>query len=85
MSGRARDLRFYGGSEVAGEIHSPAGANNGCTVLFGNGVCALLHFLSMHDNHWLHQLLYGSLQSWTWLCRTLKSLGMIKTAHQTSI
>ena len=29
--------------------------------------------------------LYGSLQSWTWLCRTLKSLGTIKTAHRTSI
>ena len=38
MSGRAWDLRFYGDSEVAGEIHSPAGANNGCTVLFGNGI-----------------------------------------------
>ena len=38
MSGRVQDLRFYGDSEVAGEIHSPAGANNGCTVLFGNRI-----------------------------------------------
>ena len=29
--------------------------------------------------------LYGSLRSWTWLCRTLKSLGTIKTTHRTSI
>ena len=66
-------------------ICGSAGVNNSCTVLFGNEVCAPLHFLSMHDNHWLHQLHYGLLQSQTWLCRTLKSLGMIKTAHQTSI
>ena len=46
---------------MAGVIHSSAGVNKGCTVLFGNGVCAPLHFLSMHDNHWLHQLCYGSL------------------------
>ena len=38
MSGCVRDLRFYGDSEVAGEIHSSAGAKNGCTVLFGNGI-----------------------------------------------
>ena len=29
--------------------------------------------------------LYESLRSWTWLCRTLKSLGTIKTAHRMSI
>ena len=32
---------------MAGMICGSAGVNNGCTVLFGNGVCALLQCMTI--------------------------------------